>query len=58
MVLIIIELHKYFDVFSVVCGDFIRLFVEILFGCLLLSNCNCNSGFENVAKEYADLQPK
>ena len=26
------ELTKYFRNFSVVCGDFVRLFVEILFG--------------------------
>ena len=32
VILIIIELHKLFDTFSVVCGDFVRLFVEILFG--------------------------
>jgi len=31
-ILIIIELHKLFDTFSAVCGDFVRLFVEILFG--------------------------
>jgi hypothetical protein len=33
-ILIIIELHKLFDTFLVVCGDFVRLFVVILFGCL------------------------
>ena len=27
-ILIIIELHKLFDTFSVVCGDFVRLFVR------------------------------
>ena len=30
--LIIIELYKSFDDFSVVCGDFIRSFVIVLFG--------------------------
>ena len=31
-ILIIIELYKSFDDFSVVCGDIIRSFVAILFG--------------------------
>ena len=31
-ILIIIELHKTFDDFSVVCGDSVRLFVALLFG--------------------------
>ena len=53
-ILIIIELHKYFDVFSVVCGDFIRLIV----GHRDLNPGKDCPGFENVAKEYADLQPK
>ena len=31
-ILIIIELYKSFDAFSVVCGDFVRSFVIVLFG--------------------------
>jgi len=34
VILIIIELHKLFDTFSVVCSVFVRSFVVILFGCL------------------------
>ena len=33
-ILIIIELYKTFDAFSVVCGNFVRSFVKNSFGCL------------------------
>ena len=40
-ILIIIELYKSFDAFSVVCSDFVRSFVVVLFGRLEHRGATC-----------------